>query len=66
MFHIYVAWFLHVLITCGLSYHFQVANRKLKKRFEPENKVSEEEKGIQRTRNQEVERELEALKVRVA
>lgn len=62
MFHIYVAWFLHVLITCGLSYHFQVANRKLKKRF----KVSEEEKGIQRTRNQEVERELEALKVSVA
>ena len=66
MFHFYVAWFLRVLITCGLSYHLQDANSKLRKGLESERKFNEEEKGILRTRNEEMQHELEALKVSVA
>jgi len=44
VFDIYVAWFLHVLITCGLTYNFWVANSKLKKQLELERKNNEKEK----------------------
>jgi hypothetical protein len=66
VFHIYVAGMLHVLVTCGLSYHFQVANSKLKKALKSEQMFNEEEKAILWTWNQEMERELEALKVGIA
>ena len=63
MFDIYVARFLHVLMTCGLTFNFWVANSKLKKQLEMERKSNEEEKGILQSRNQELQQELEALKV---
>ena len=56
---------LHVLKTCGL-YHLQDANSKLKEALESERKLNEEEKGTLRTRNEEMQQELEALKVSVA
>jgi len=56
---------LHVLKTCGL-YHLQDANSKLKEGLDFERKINELEKGILRTRNEEMQHELEALKVSVA
>jgi len=56
---------LHVLKTCGL-YHLQDSNSRLKEALESERKFYEEEKGILRTRNEEMQQELEALKVSVA
>ena len=44
----------------------QVANSRLQKRLESEMKAHEEEREILRTKNQEVQRELEMLKVSVA
>ena len=44
----------------------QDANSKLKEGLESERKLNELEKGILRTRNEEMLHELEALKVSVA